>query len=199
MTTTDASNVGAILLAGGASRGLGHPKQLVVHKGRTLIRLAAERLAASECDPVIVVLGAVVDQCRQELEDLPVTVCVNADWDVGISSSIRAGLRCLIDQTSEPAGVLISLCDQPYVTTEDYNALVDEFTHTGAPITAASYNNLAGVPAVFARELFPELLRLQGDEGARHLVRHNLFRTSTVDITGAGFDVDTPVDLASLE
>jgi len=195
MTTTDRSHVGAILLAAGASRGLGHPKQLVVYEAQTLIRRAAERLASSKAEPIIVVLGAEIERCKMELRGLDVDIFVNGEWSIGISSSIACGLRGLLDASPDADGALIALCDQPFVATDDYDRLLAKFAETRSPIVASAYEGVIGVPAVFAKEIFDDLFELRGDEGARFLMRKDPGRTSAVPIAGASFDVDEPKDL----
>src|SRR5688572_11780814 len=106
--------VGVILLAAGASSRMGSPKQLLRYRGQTLIRRAAEAAIASICDRVAVVIGSNASQMRRELDDLPVSVVENQNWQTGMSSSIRAGLDDL--RQYDPDGVLIMLCDQPFVT-----------------------------------------------------------------------------------
>jgi molybdenum cofactor cytidylyltransferase len=199
MITTETPQVGAILLAAGASRRLGHPKQLIVYEGKTLIRRTAEMLVASKCDPVIVVLGAVVGECRREIGHLPVSVCINEKWNIGISTSIVAGITFLADTAPDVNAALIALCDQPFLTPADYNALIDEFTRFPSSIVAAAYDGVVGVPAIFSNAMFADLRSLKGDEGARHLVRHYQERTIPVEISGAAFDVDTPEGLSFLE
>src|SRR5439155_6210098 len=100
MTGNSEAKIGGLLLAAGGSSRLGRPKQLVEFEGKTLIRRATETLAASVCDPMVVVLGAEVDGCIEEIAGLAVDICINRGWHYGISSSIKAGLGML--QRIEP-------------------------------------------------------------------------------------------------
>ncbi len=111
------NKVGGLLLAAGGSSRLGQPKQLLQFKGKTLLRHAAEAMAGSMCDPVVVVLGAETERSANEIEGLPVVACVNENWQIGMSSSIKAGLAKLCREIEPDIdAVLISLCDQPFVT-----------------------------------------------------------------------------------
>src|SRR4051812_32915405 len=80
------SNVGVIILAAGASTRMGRPKQLLLHRGQTLLRRAVETVLASDCRPVVVVIGAHADLVKRELEHLPVLVAENREWEKGMSS-----------------------------------------------------------------------------------------------------------------
>lgn len=180
------------MAAGGSSR-LGQPKQLLQFKGKTLLRHAAEAMAGSRCDPVVVVLGAETESSASEIEGLPVSVCVNENWQIGMSSSIKTGLAQLIERSPDIDAVLISLCDQPFVTAEMLNRFVEKFAAGRAVVVAAKYNGVAGVPALFSRELFGELSRLDGDKGARDLIRRRA-DIETIEVPEAGIDIDTQAD-----
>ena len=195
MTANNDAKIGGLLLAAGSSSRLGQPKQLVQFEGKTLIRRSAEMLAASTCDPVAVVLGAEIEESRRELVGLDVSVCTNTSWNVGISSSIKSGLRHLLSLEPDLDAVLIALCDQPYVTCADYDRLAAKFRLGGSPIVASVYNRVTGVPVVFRKEMFDGLFELKGDEGARYLVRQS-DNVSTVPVDGAAFDIDKLDDLA---
>ncbi len=197
MTANKDAKIGGLLLAAGGSSRLGQPKQLVRFDGKTLIRRAGEMLAESVCNPVAIVLGAEIDESRRELEGLEISVCTNAEWNVGISSSIGSGLSHLLDLEPDLDAVLIALCDQPYVTTNDIDLLTAEFQRGEASIVASAYDGVVGVPAVFGKELFDSLFELTGDQGARYLVRRS-DNVATVEVGQATFDVDTISDLQTL-
>jgi len=110
--------IGAVVLAAGGSSRLGAPKQLLEFRGETLVRRAAKAALESVCDRVVVVVGS--HEMRYEIDDLPVSVVENKNWQSGISSSIRAGL----EQISSQDGVVITLCDQPFMTAAVLNELI---------------------------------------------------------------------------
>ena len=189
--------VGGLLLAAGGSSRLGRPKQLVEFKGKTLLRHAAESMAASICDPVVAVLGAEAGRSATEIDGLQVAVCINENWHSGMSSSIRSGIEKLVAIEPMLDAVLISLCDQPFINTEMLNRFGEKFAEGRQSVIAAKYNGVAGVPALFSRELFSELSRLEGDKGARDLIRSQRDLV-TIDLPEAAFDIDTPDDAAGL-
>ncbi len=190
--------IGGILLAAGGSSRLGKPKQLTRFHGVTLLQNAAEMLAATVCRPIVAVLGAESEAAAAELTGIEINVSVNPDWQAGMSSSINCGLNCLLN--AEPAldGVVIALCDQPLVTAEHIGRLVQDFALNRSPITAASYGETLGVPALFARSMFDELLQLVGDKGARRLIRDHPGLVRSVPVDEAAFDIDTADDLRRL-
>ena len=197
MTANNDAKIGGLLLAAGGSSRLGQPKQLVVFESKTLIRRSAEMLAATTCDAIVVVLGAEIEESSRELAGLDVSVCINVSWNIGISTSIQAGLRYLLGMSPPLDAVLIALCDQPYVTSADIDALAAEFRLGDSAIVASAYDGVSGVPAVFGKEMFASLFALEGDEGARYMVRRSS-NVSTVEVNGAAFDVDTISDLKIL-
>lgn len=181
-----------LLAAGGSSR-LGRPKQLLKFEGETLLRRAARSLADSVYFPVVVVLGAEHDSALGEINGLAVYNLINESWADGMSSSIRRGLERLLEIEPNLDGVLITLCDQPKISTEMFNRFADKFAETNAAVIAASYDSILGVPALFSSSRFGELLNLSGDKGARQLIRDRK-DVIGLDLPEGAIDIDTKVD-----
>lgn len=191
--------IGLILLAAGASTRLGTPKQLLPYAGQTLLRRAAETALASSCRPIVVVLGAYHERCRPELEDLPVRIIENSAWERGMGTSIRAGMEALLDESEEEMiAVVCMLCDQPFLSADTLNALVQKHQETGSVLVASAYGNALGVPALFHRSLFLHLLGLKGSEGAKSLIEKHRDAATAVLFAQGLVDVDTPDDYARL-
>ena len=182
--------IGAIVLAAGGSSRLGVPKQLLEFHGETLVRRATKAALESVCDRVVVVIGNHAQNIRQEIDDLPVALIENENWQSGISSSIRAGLEKLSSQ----GGIVITLCDQPFVTAALLTELISTHCKTRRPIVASTYGTTRGVPAFFAAELFNELLSLTKDEGARRIIASHPERVATVNFPQGVIDIDTAED-----
>ncbi len=198
MTGNLKPKVGAILLAAGGSSRLGRPKQLLQFGGETLLRRAARTLTETEYFPIVVVLGAEPDSSFDEIKGLAVHAVINPSWARGMSSSIRKGLETVIEIEPEISGVLITLCDQPRISAKMLNQFSDRYKERNASVVAAAYNGVAGVPALFGKQLFDELKALDGDKGARSLIR-NRPDLSLIDLPEAEFDIDTPDDVKSLD
>jgi len=196
MTPNDNAKIGGLLLAAGGSARFGSPKQLARLEGKTLLRRAAEALVNSQCDPVVVVLGAEIEGSQTEIADLSLTICINKDWQSGMSGSIIAGLIAVLRIEPDLTAVMITLCDQPYVTTAKIDLFAAKFRAEPTDVIAAEYDGVKGVPALFARPMFDQLLKLHGDTGARDLIR-NREGDPTINMTEAAFDIDVLDDLES--
>lgn len=188
--------VGLILLAAGGSSRLGRPKQLLRYQGQTLLRRAASAAIASGCSPVIVVLGEVSAECVRELAGLNVEIICNSAWEHGIGTSIRAGLHSL--QAAFVDAVVIQLCDQPRVDEIHLRRLVAEFEGSDTAIVATDYGGHTGVPALFARRMFPALAALPDQAGARNVIQSQVGSVVRVPCPEAAIDVDTPEDYRRL-
>jgi molybdenum cofactor cytidylyltransferase len=178
---------------------MGAAKQLLDFAGKPMLRFAAETALASECDPVIVVLGAREAEVRPALLDLNVEIVVNDRWEEGMGTSIQAGLVALAKwepEHREIAGTILALSDQPFVTSNFLRGLAEKHSQSGRPIVAAQYAGTAGVPAFFARETFPLLMALKPEHGCKAVILDHIADTSLVDCPEAARDIDTPDDYA---
>lgn len=189
----------AIVLAAGASSRLGQPKQLVEFQGVTLLMRATRLAQEAGADPVFVVLGANRELVAAAMLSGHAVAVVNDAWRDGISTSIRAGLRAVEQGAPIADGVLILACDQPFLTAEHLRALLDAFTaQSGLVITASAYQGTVGTPAVFPRKVFPQLLGLRGDSGARTLIKDAPCAIVEVAFPSGEIDIDFPEDLKKL-
>lgn len=185
-----------IVLAAGAARRFGSPKQLVRVNGRPLLHTAIGRGVAVAGHAVVVVLGAYAAELAPLLRHTPATVVVNRQWEEGMGSSLRAGVAAL-PGTAEAA--LVLLADQASVTAEDLRRLVSTWRRQPTQIVAAQYGSTVGAPAIFPRWCFSELGALRGDQGARVLLRRHAERLVRVPMPSAAVDIDTPEDLLTIE
>jgi len=190
--------IGTVILAAGESSRLGQAKQLVSFRGASLLRRATEHALALAAGPVAVVLGARTEEIRPALDGLDLLVVENPAWRQGMGTSLSTGLQELLRTSPDVHGVLIMLCDQPLVTESALRALCDAYRAGGNRITASGYAGAVGVPAIFARSLFPELLALEGGMGARTIIQRHRDSVRVVPIPEAALDVDTAEDLAEL-
>ena len=187
--------IGAVILAAGSSSRLGQPKQLLQHEGRTLVRGTAEAALAAGCDPVAVVVGAECEKVAAALRDLAVLIVPNEDWQRGLGTSIRAGVARL----GESDALLLLVCDQPKVDAGLLRQLIARQQQTGQPMVATSYAGTHGVPALFARSCFEQLLSLGEESGAKTLLLARPAEVATVEFPAAALDIDTPEDLPALD
>ena len=193
------NNVGIIILAAGSSSRFGHPKQLLQFEEKTLLRRTIESAQKSDCFPLVVVLGAYFEQIENEIIDFDCAIVFNADWQTGMSSSIKIGVEKMLELAPDISAVVIALCDQPFVKSEHFNKLVEKFLETKKPIIASFYNETFGVPALFAKEMFSELSKLEGDKGAKEFIRKNLDLVEKIYLPEAEIDIDTKEDFEKLK
>ena len=195
--------IGIVVLAAGASTRMGDlgPKQLLPLGGKTLLQHAVQTAVATALGPVVVVLGANAERIRSQIADLPLDIAINDHWHEGIGTSIRTGMAALLrhpDATHLGAAIIMT-ADQPLLSTSVLHALADAHEKTARPIAAAEYSGTLGSPALFARELFEELLSLAPDCGAKQLISADQMRVIPVPFPGGERDVDTPDDYQSIQ
>jgi len=196
-----AQPVGIIVLAAGASARMGAPKQLLRYDGETLLRRVVRAALGSRCRPAVVVLGAQAEALRGEI--VGAQVVINQEWAEGMASSIRCGLHALATAMAEPlAAVVLLLCDQPFVTSMIIDRLLETYERKRPLLVASEYEadgeRTQGVPALFSRALFSELMALHGAEGARRVIRRHASKAALIAAPEAAFDVDTPEDYRRL-
>src|SRR5215204_321243 len=191
---TNPTNIGVILLAAGESSRLGRPKQLLLFNGKTFLQHSVQVANASNAQQIIVVLGAHADSVKKEIGGVDVRIVKNSEWEEGMASSIRCGIKAFAETTSEAEGVVLMVCDQPFVTASLLNELINAHQTTGKPIVACSYENTFGPPAFFHRSLFEELLQLKGDVGARGIVSQHTEDVEVIPFPKGIYDVDTETD-----
>lgn len=185
-------NVSIIILAAGASSRMGAPKQLLLVEGKTLIKRISEMALDTPCHPIVTVLGSNRALIRKELEKMPITVIDNPQWEKGISSSIKMGLVGAYMTQKEIDAAIFLTVDMPFVSVDLINSMIEKATkNPDSQIVACSYENQVGIPVLFKRTLFNDLLELKGDEGAKKVVLKNKKSTLLIDFPEGKFDLDT--------
>ena len=192
------ASVGLIILAAGPSSRLGVPKQNLRYAGETLLQRAVHTAMDSECKPVMVILGANAETLQTDLHNLPVQVVRNPHWPEGMASSIREGIAAMNAHTANLDGVILMVCDQPFVTTVLLDEMVEQKRQHGHGIIACAYQDTLGTPALFDKKFFPELMALEGQEGAKKLLFQHADVVTPLDFPLGNFDIDTPQDYAAL-
>jgi molybdenum cofactor cytidylyltransferase len=188
-----------MILAAGASTRLGRPKQLLEYRQKSLLRHAVETAIDSRCNRVVVVLGGNSEKMISELKGLAVLSVTNAEWESGMSSSIRAGLKALVANEPSMEGVIIMLCDQPLLSTDTINSMIDRFRLTGNGIVASEYGGTIGVPALFSRTYLSELESLGDKSGAKQLLKRYAAEVAKVPFPEGEFDIDVEEDYERLK
>jgi molybdenum cofactor cytidylyltransferase len=188
----DSKQLFAIVLAAGAATRFGATKQLATIDGQPLAGRAA-RLAATICgERLVLVLGHDALNVHAAVQPHAGFVVVNERYREGIASSLARGIQALPESA---AGVLVLLCDQPFVSVSDLERLEAAWRPDTQKIAACRYAGSAGVPAIFPRRLFARIGELSGDTGARSLIANELPAVTLVECPAAGKDIDRPEDL----
>ncbi len=191
--------IGIIILAAGASTRLGRPKQLLEFKGRTLLERITENALATDLETVVV-LGANAEKIKTSIENFPVKTVENKNWQDGMSSSIVTGLKYLLEIRENLSAVIILLCDQPFIDKEIILKLIKTQETTNKKIIAGKYVETVGVPALFTKDVFDELLKLDRKKGAKLIIKNYAAQNeiATVSLPEAEFDIDTEEDFERL-
>jgi molybdenum cofactor cytidylyltransferase len=189
-------SIGAVVLAAGSSSRMGRPKQVLQLQGQSLLRRASVAALDGGCSPVIVVTGAYAELSSSELQGLEVREAFNPEWHTGMASSIRTGLGDLLAAEPGVAAAVFLLCDQPRVTGDTIAGLIAAYGGSRKPVIASSYAGSVGVPALFGRSLFAELMGLQGSAGAKHVIEESASDVHLVPFPGGEVDLDTPDDVS---
>jgi len=193
----DGSVIACIVLAAGGSSRFGSPKQLQQLSNETLAHRAVRVAVESNLSPVVLVTGANADAVEASVADCDaLSIVRNREWQSGLASSIATGLRAL-EQHSAIDAVMITLVDQPLVTSSSLRQLLDAFD-ADCRIIASGYNETVGVPVVIGREHINDLLRLKGDRGAGGWIRDRLELVTVIPMPEAAIDIDSPDDLQRL-
>ena len=191
--------IAGLVLAAGRSTRMGGPNKLLEEiNGKPLVRIVAEQALASRASPVIVVTGHQRERVERALAGLPVTVVHNPDFADGLSTSLRAGIKAV---PPDADGAIVTLGDMPQVSAKLIDRLIAAFDpERGALVVIPTIDGKRGNPVLWARRFFPDLLAVEGDIGARHLIAGYAEAVAEVAIEDAAAltDIDTPEALIAV-
>lgn len=184
-----------IILAAGNSSRLGEPKQLLLYKGKTLLRHTAEE-ASRVTEKIMVVTGEENPQITEQITGFH--HIRNENWAEGMASSLKTGLQETLQRFPEAEQFIFTVCDQPFITASVFKALIEKKKTSPKRIVASVYADTLGVPVLFSSLFIQELLSLEGQEGARKLIRQHKEDTDSVPFEKGLWDIDTPEDYKKL-
>jgi molybdenum cofactor cytidylyltransferase len=193
LATDGNRNVAAIILAAGRSTRMGGPNKLLAELGgKPLVRIVTEQALASKAQGVIVVTGHQADEVRAALRGLKVSFAHNPDFAAGLAGSVKAGIAAVPAQAD---GAVVCLGDMPLIDAHLIDRLIDAFApDRGNLIVVPVSDSRRGNPVLWSRRFFNELMTLDGDIGARHLIARHGEAVAEVPVEGRGafLDIDTP-------
>ncbi|MBO9566505.1 MAG: nucleotidyltransferase family protein [Niastella sp.] len=186
-----------LLLAAGASSRMGQPKMFLTWQGETLLQHAV--LAAAKISiPAFVVTGEHTDRIAIALQQAPVQLIPNLQWQEGMGTSVAAGVTGILQAGLSPEQLIIVVCDQPFISAGLLQQLIDTNISSGKGIVGCSYDNTVGTPVLFDKQYFPTLQGLNGQQGAKRLLQQYPEDVATVPFPQGSFDIDTPEDYERL-
>jgi molybdenum cofactor cytidylyltransferase len=193
LATDSNRNIAAVILAAGRSTRMGGPNKLLAEiGGRPLVRIVTEQALASQASDVIVVTGHQAEQVEKALLGLKVKFVRNPDFAEGLASSVKAGIAAVPDNAD---GAVICLGDMPLISAHLIDRLIEAFApDRGNLIAVPVSDGRHGNPVLWSRRFFSELMTLDGDIGARHLIAKHSEAVAEVPVEGHGafLDIDTP-------
>jgi molybdenum cofactor cytidylyltransferase len=189
----DNRNIVAIILAAGRSTRMGGPNKLLAElDGKKLVRIATEQALASKASDVVVVTGHQAELVEQALAGLKVRFVRNPDFAGGLASSVKAGIAAVPPNAD---GAVVCLGDMPLIDANLIDRLIESFApDRGNLIVVPVADGRRGNPVLWSRRFFNELMTLEGDIGARHLIAKHGEAVAEVAVQGdsAFLDIDTP-------
>jgi molybdenum cofactor cytidylyltransferase len=189
--------ISAMLLAAGESRRMGEFKQLLPLDGKSFVERCVDNLLASRADEVVVVTGHRAADVRRAVGNRPVSFAHNPAYRAGMSTSVTCGLHAL---SSAARACLIALVDQPQISSDIINRVIDAY-HAARPlIVVPTYGGLNGHPVILDLHLKDEILAIDPAQGLRQVVRahtNDILRVE-VDDRAVLLDCDFPEDYKRL-
>lgn len=183
----------AIVLAAGLSSRMGTQKLLLPFGKKTVISHIVDRLLSSKADKIYVVVGHQAEQIEKELSDKQVSIVSNPDYETGMLSSVRAGLRAL---PSDCTAILVILGDQPSIMPQIVDELIESYSLTGKKIIIPVYNGKRGHPILFSASYKNEILTCYDEVGLRGILKSHESDILEIDVSDSSIviDMDYPVD-----
>ena len=186
------SKTGIIILAAGSSSRMGEPKQLMMYKNKTFLQNIIGEAKNARLEPLICVTGYQSDLVEKSISSLEITIVYNEDWREGMGKGISAGIKQLM--LSDVDSVILAVSDQPYVSSDLFETMKSLKEKSGKGIVASSYAGTLGTPVLFGKNYFEQLKSLNGNQGAKNIVKLNMHDVCTVEFEKGNIDIDTKED-----
>lgn len=187
-----------VVLAAGSSSRMGEPKQLLSYRNKNLLNHTIDEAKKAVNGIVVVILGGNYHLIAGNINHAGIKVIYNPDWAKGMSSSVHAGLQYLTKEYPQLDGVILTVCDQPFVSATVFDLLVAEADMPGTDIVASAYGGTLGTPVLFKKGYFSELMQLSGPDGAKMLLKKYKDKVAPVPFEHGEIDIDTMEDYAGL-
>lgn len=191
--------LGVIILAAGKASRMGEPKALLTYHDRSFLLNTYNIAQSVQPVCIVTVLGHYFNQMSAHCLTHKIPFVLNEAYENGMSSSIQCGLTYLLSHFPQVNMVLILLADQPKINTQHICALLQKIRSSKSFMVCTAYSATYGVPGVFKKEIFHELLKLKGEKGAKNLIEKEVLNHgNTVLCEDGRIDIDTPEDYKNL-
>ena len=184
----------SLILAAGSSSRMHKAKQCLSIHGEPLLKKIVQSAFESRAARTFVVLGHNPTENHRLIENLNIAITIHNLWNRGIGSSIKKGINDIVKVYPQASAILILLCDQPFVTTDYLNTLIDRFLKNEKGIVASAYGDTIGVPAIFDKQYFSALMGIADNLGAKKIIQDNSHDLLAIKFPGGEIDLDTPED-----
>ncbi|TMM57343.1 nucleotidyltransferase family protein [Maribacter algarum] len=186
------SNIAILVLAAGESSRMGEKvKQILPWKDTTLLGNALEQAKTSMVDAIFVVLGAYEEKIMAEVQLESIAIIKNHNWKDGLGSSIAAGIEHFSSKALSFDALLIMLADQPLIDSNYLNKMMGNWRGNPSKIITTQYESRMGVPAIFGKEYFTELQKLNKDFGAKDIIASHKDAILALNPEGKEIDIDS--------
>ncbi|NLB51526.1 MAG: nucleotidyltransferase family protein [Syntrophomonadaceae bacterium] len=188
-----------LVLAAGLSSRMGTNKMLIKVNGSVIIEKTIAVLMESPISNITIVLGNCSNEIMKALEYYPVNFIYNPDYESGMSSSIKCGIKWAAEQ-SDIEAVLVILGDMPFIKNDTISFLIEEYKKNNSAIIVPRYKGRNGHPVLFSREMFQYILTIKGDNGAREVINNFSDQVLFLDVDDPGItiDLDTKQDIVNI-
>lgn len=167
------NKIAVVVLAAGNAKRLGRSKQLLPWGNSTLLEHIVKNVLTVDAYKFFVVLGAYSNQIIEKTNLSEATLLINSKWQQGLGSSIASAITEIDNKYSELSAVLLVLADQPFISSVHLNAMIKLHLTEKESIIITKKENYKGVPVLFPKKFFGELMSLSNDEGAKQIVNRN--------------------------
>lgn len=186
------STIAIVILAAGESSRMGERiKQILPWKESNLLGNALAQAKNTIAEASFVVLGAYIEIIKAEVAFEANTVIENSNWKNGMGSSIAAAMEYFNSKNHDYDAVLLMLADQPKIDTNYLNKMIGNWRGNPHRIITTQYENRSGVPAIFGKEHFEVLQKLNADFGAKDIISSNEKLVLALNPEGKEIDIDS--------
>jgi molybdenum cofactor cytidylyltransferase len=193
------NQLGIIILAAGKASRMGKPKALLAYKNHSFLLNTVHLAQSVNPKATITVIGHYFEQMSAYCKQYDIPYVLNAEYENGMSTSIRCGLHQLLSQFPSLNMVLILLADQPKIDHTHLSKMMYNLENETVNMVCTSYSGTYGVPAMFKQDYFNDLLSLEGEKGAKDLIQKQVScEQNTVLCEEGHIDIDTPDDYNQL-